>query len=264
MRAPSTRCRWLGHSDGVAVNRLTYLGHATVLIETGRLKILTDPILRERVAGVLRSAPIDLRTLEAGLDAVLISHGHYDHLDVASLRLLERSTRVIVPRGLGGVVAALGFARVDEVEVGDVVDIDQVAVKVVRAEHDGARPPFGPTAPALGYVVEGERRIYFAGDTDLYEDMAAIAAPDVALLPIWGWGPRLGAGHLNPRRAAEAAALLRARLAVPIHWGSLHPIGLRRFMPYKPTGAFASAVAELAPATDVRVIRPGGSLDLDG
>ena len=82
--------------------RLTYLGHATVLIETGRLKILTDPILRQRVAGVLRSAPIDLRSLEDGLDAVVISHAHYDHLHESSLRLLERSTRIIVPRGLGG------------------------------------------------------------------------------------------------------------------------------------------------------------------
>jgi L-ascorbate metabolism protein UlaG (beta-lactamase superfamily) len=246
----------------VARTRLTYLGHATVLIETGRLKILTDPILRERVAGVLRSAPIDLQSLEAGLDAVVISHGHYDHLDTASLRLLERTTRVIVPRRMGPVVARLGFTRVDEVDVGDVIDIDQVAVRVVKAEHSGQRP-LGPTGPALGYVVEGDRRVYFAGDTDVYDGMADIDAPDVALLPIWGWGPRLGPGHMNPRRAAEAAALLRARIAVPIHWGSLHPLGLRRLMPGEPAMQFADAVAELAPTTDVRVLQLGASLDLD-
>jgi L-ascorbate metabolism protein UlaG (beta-lactamase superfamily) len=73
----------------MANTRLTYLGHSTVLIETGRLKILTDPILRERVAGVLRSAPLDLTSLENGLDAVVISHGHYDHLDA---RRCARST----------------------------------------------------------------------------------------------------------------------------------------------------------------------------
>jgi L-ascorbate metabolism protein UlaG (beta-lactamase superfamily) len=243
--------------------RLTYLGHSTVLIETGRLKILTDPILRERVAGVLRSAPLDLTSLEAGLDAIVISHGHYDHLDAASLRLLDRSTRVIVPRGLGGMVTKLGFRHVEQVDVGDVLDVDRVTINVVRAEHSGGRPPFGPTGPALGYVVEGDRRIYFAGDTDLYDEMADFAAPDVALLPIWGWGPRLGPGHLNPRRAAQAVSLLRARVAVPIHWGTLHPMGLRRLMPAEPATAFAAAVAELAPAAHVRVISPGGSLDID-
>jgi L-ascorbate metabolism protein UlaG (beta-lactamase superfamily) len=247
----------------VARTRLTYLGHATVLIETGRLKILTDPILRERVAGVLRSAPVDLRSLEAGLDAVVISHGHYDHLDAASLRLLDRATRVVVPRRMASIVTRLGFTRVDEVDVGDVIDIDQVAVRVVTAKHSGQRPPLGPTGPALGYVVEGDRRIYFAGDTDVYDGMADMDAPDVALLPIWGWGPRLGPGHMNPRRAAEAAALLRARMAVPIHWGSLHPLGLRRLMPDEPALQFAAAVAELAPATDVRVLEPGARLDLD-
>jgi L-ascorbate metabolism protein UlaG (beta-lactamase superfamily) len=247
----------------MANSRLTYLGHSTVLIETGRLKILTDPILRERVAGVLRSAPLDLTALEAGLDAIVISHGHYDHLDAASLRLLDRSTRVIVPRGLGGIVRKLGFKRVDQVDVGDVLDVDTATISVVRAEHSGGRPPFGPTGPALGYVVEGDRRIYFAGDTDLYDEMADLAAPDVALLPIWGWGPRLGPGHLDPRRAAQAVSLLRARLAVPIHWGTLHPMGLRRLMPAEPAAAFAAAVAELAPAAHVRVISPGGSLDID-
>ena len=247
----------------MAKTRLTYLGHSTVLIETGRLKILTDPILRERVAGVLRSAPLDLTSLEQGLDAVVISHGHYDHLDAASLRQLDRATRVIVPRGLGGIVTKLGFRHVDQVDVGDVIDVDEVTIRVVRAEHDGGRPPFGPSGPALGYVVEGDRRIYFAGDTDLYDGMADIAAPDVALLPIWGWGPRLGPGHLDPRRAAEAVALLRTPIAVPIHWGTLHPMGLRRLMPAELATEFAAAVAELVPAAHVRVISPGGSFDID-
>ena len=263
VRARSTGRRPARNSEWMGKTRLTYLGHATVLIETGRLKILTDPILRQRVAGVLRSAPIDLRSLEDGLDAVVISHAHYDHLHESSLRLLERSTRVILPRGLGQIVKRLGFTDVEEVGVGDVLNIDQVAISVVKAEHSGQRPPLGPTAQALGYVIEGDQRVYFAGDTDIYEGMAAIATPDVALLPIWGWGPRLGPGHMDPRRAAEAAALLRARVAVPIHWGSLYPMGMRRLMPDQPARQFATAAAELAPTTRVCVIEPGGSLDLD-
>ena len=75
----------------------------------------------------------------------------------------------------------------------------------------------------MGYLIRGSHQIYFAGDTDLFEGMATLA-PDleIALVPIWGWGPSLGPGHLDPRRAAEALRLLQPLLAVPIHWETLH------------------------------------------
>ena len=88
---------------------------------------------------------------------------------------------------------------------------------------------------------------------------------DVALLPIWGWGPRLGAGHLDPRRAAEAAALLRAGTVVPIHWGTLLPVGASRLRPRyltEPADAFTRFAAELAPASQVRRLAVGERLPL--
>ena len=76
-------------------------------------------------------------------------------------------------------------------------------------------------------MIEGDgRRVYFAGDTDIFDGMADLAPVDVALLPIWGWGPTMGPGHMDPARAAQAAALLQARLAIPIHWGTYYPIHL--------------------------------------
>ena len=72
----------------------------------------------------------------------------------------------------------------------------------------------------------GGRSVYFAGDTDVFEEMADLAPVDVALLPIWGWGPSMGPGHMDPARAAEAARLLDARVAIPIHWGTYFPIHL--------------------------------------
>ena len=76
-------------------------------------------------------------------------------------------------------------------------------------------------------MVEGAgRSVYFAGDTDVFAGMAELAPVDVALLPIWGWGPTMGPGHMDPDRAAEAAALLEARLAIPIHWGTYYPVHL--------------------------------------
>ena len=110
---------------------------------------------------------------------------------------------------------------------GEEIQIGALTVRAVPAEHDTGRLPFGARAEPLGYVIEGAgRSVYFAGDTDVFAGMAELAPVDVALLPIWGWGPTMGPGHMDPGRAAEAAALLGARLAIPIHWGTYYPVHL--------------------------------------
>ena len=98
-------------------------------------------------------------------------------------------------------------------------------VEATYAAHDGARPPYPARAPAIGYAILGSRRVYFAGDTDLFPEMEGLVPDlDLALVPIWGWGPTLGRGaHLDPEGAAEAIALLRPKVAVPIHWGTMPP-----------------------------------------
>ena len=84
------------------------------------------------------------------------------------------------------------------------------------------------SGPALGYLLQGSQSVYFAGDTDLFPEMAALGGVDVALLPVAGWGPRLPEGdHMNPRRAAEALKILKPRLAIPIHWGTYTPLWVR-------------------------------------
>ena len=133
-------------------------------------------------------------------------------------------------------------------EPGDRLTIDRVHFSVVHALHSGKREPFGPTGPAIGCVVEGSRTVYFPGDTDLFPGMNDLAGRlDLALLPVWGWGPTIGKGHMNPERAAQAAAVLRPRLAVPIHWGTFYPAGLRRVVPVPfetPGQAFLEARGE--------------------
>ena len=143
------------------------------------------------------------------LDAVLVSHAHWDHLDLGSLKRLGRDVRIVIPRGAGKLVRRRGFADVVELDLGDRVEIGSVSVTATRADHDAGRGPFGARAPAFGYLIEGTRRVYFAGDTDLFPELAELAPVDLALLPVAGWGPRVPAGHLDPRRAAEAARLLR-------------------------------------------------------
>jgi L-ascorbate metabolism protein UlaG (beta-lactamase superfamily) len=121
-------------------------------------------------------------------------------------------------------------------------------------------------APALGYVVTGSRRVYFAGDTDLFPGMAELGPLDLALLPVAGWGPRLPPGHLDARRAAEALRLLAPATAVPIHWGTYSPISKLRTSAAarrEPADEFARLAAQLAPTVAVHVLAPGESLELD-
>jgi L-ascorbate metabolism protein UlaG (beta-lactamase superfamily) len=223
--------------------------------------MLTDPLLRRRAAHLLRTG----RPPKPGnVDAVLVSHGHYDHLDLASLTQLPREVQIILPRGLGRLVAARGFGNVVEVEAGDEVPVGGLVVRATHADHPGRAAP-GRTALTVGFAVLGSRRVFFAGDTDLFPEMDGLVDDlDVALLPIWGWGPTMGIGHLDPERAAEALALLRPKTAVPIHWGTLRPFYKSAKARYlrEPPGAFAAAAARLAPEVTIRVLAPGEQLEL--
>jgi L-ascorbate metabolism protein UlaG (beta-lactamase superfamily) len=246
---------------------LTWVGHSTVLIDLDGVRLLTDPVLRNRVAHLRRRVPIANPTEYADVDAIIISHLHFDHLDLPSLELLGREVPLIAPRGGGRLLKRRGFRRITEVEAGEEIQVGTLTVRATHAEHNGPRLPFGAKAPALGYVVTGSCRIYFAGDTDLFDDMAKIGRGlDVALVPIWGWGPSAGSGHLDPRGAAEALQLLRPLLAVPIHWGTYAPLGLGRFQSAvltDPVTAFRRQTAELAAEVEVHVLRPGETLRIE-
>lgn len=254
--------------------RITFAGHSTVLIEHAGARLLTDPLLHRRVGHLLRHAPPVADDVCQNLSAVLISHGHLDHLHARSLRRIDRNVPVVTPIGLGRVVAKEGFTDITEVAAGEKLDVGGARVTAVHAEHDVKRHPFAELSPAVGFVVSDERRgesAYFAGDTDIFDAMAELAGPplgpiDVALVPVSGWGPKLGPGHLNPRTAADAMTLMRPRIAVPIHWGTLHPaslLRLRRGLLMDPPHAFARFTAALGLETEVRILLPGETTELE-
>ena len=252
--------------DRVGVT-LRWLGHASTVIEDRGTTVMTDPVLTSRVGHLRRRrGPAPSGSDVQNPDVVLLSHLHADHTHLPSLRLLSGDVPIVVPSGAPDSLPALRDVgeRLIEVRPGDAVSIGELSIQAVPADHDGRRWRRGPQiTPALGYVITGDKRTYFAGDTDLYPALADwVADIDLALLPVGGWGPTLGEGHMDPSRAVRAAEIISARHVVPIHFGTLWPVGMGRVRPerfFGPGGEFV----QLATETGVRAteLEPGEQLD---
>lgn len=250
---------------------ITWWGHATVAVRDSGVRVLTDPLLVPRLAHLRRRRGALPPESAAVADVVLVSHLHADHLHPGSLARLAPGTRVVVPRGATAAVSGLrrlaSRLELTEVDEDDEIRVGAVTVRAVPAAHDGRRLPYGRRrAATLGYVVQGEARTYFAGDTGLFDGLADRVGPvDMALLPVGGWGPYLGPGHLDARRAAEALRLLDARCAVPVHYGTYWPIGMDAIRPHEfhsPGDEFGRQAARLAPGTEIHVLEHGTSVRL--
>jgi L-ascorbate metabolism protein UlaG (beta-lactamase superfamily) len=247
---------------------ITWWGHATCTVEDSDVRVLTDPLFARRLAHLRRRRGALPPPGARRADVVLVSHLHADHLHVPSLAGLAPGTRVLVPGGAPGGVPGLRrltHLRIGELAPGEETTVGPLTVRAVSARHDGRRLPLGRhRSPALGYVVEGEARTYFAGDTGLFDSMAAEVGPvDVALLPVGGWGPHLGEEHLDAGRAAQALAALAPRSAVPVHYGTYWPIGMDAVRPHEfhaPGEEFVRLAAERAPAVDVHRLGHGESV----
>ncbi|MGA7397155.1 MAG: MBL fold metallo-hydrolase [Solirubrobacterales bacterium] len=242
------------------------MGHATVDIRMDGAHLLTDPVLRNRIVHLKRQVGDSGVSGAEVPDAVLVSHQHFDHLDFPSLRRFGKRVRIISGPGTARLLSRKGFTRVEELPVGHSTTVGAVTVTAVPAEHDGRRRPMSKAGHAVGFIIAGTRQIYFAGDTDLYPGMDRISSGiDFALVPVWGWGHTLGEGHMDPERAADAVGLLRPRVAIPIHWGTLFPMVAGRFGRHhlaRPPRRFADQVDRAVPEVEVRVLEPGSSTSL--
>jgi L-ascorbate metabolism protein UlaG (beta-lactamase superfamily) len=234
-----------------------------VWLEDSGVRLLTDPLLTDRLAHLRRAAgprPV----LPCAPDAVLLSHLHADHLHLASLRQVPGDPVFVLPAGTAGFVRT-GLrrpgARCVELRPGEQTTVGALTVRAVRADHHAERGPWSRLrATPLGFVVEGALRTWYAGDTGLFDEMGAIGPVDLALMPVGGWGPSLGEGHVDPAQAAEAVRRAKAATAVPVHYGTFWPIGMSRVRPemfHSPGAAFARHAATVAPDTDVRVLAHG-------
>ncbi len=234
--------------------------------------MLTDPVLRDRVAFLQRHGhnPAPQLLAERPPHVVLISHLHYDHADMASLRMLPRDIPLVAPRGSGLYLARETGLEVQEVRAGDKLMVADVEITAVPAAHGNSFSLPRPATASLGFTLRNHLSVYFAGDTGLFEEMHDVGCEfdlDLALLPVWGYSHHVGAGHLTPRTAAEALLRLKPRVAVPIHWGAMRlpgPNALWKSVAYlnRPPADFAEHASLLAPGTDVRILQPGESTTL--
>jgi L-ascorbate metabolism protein UlaG (beta-lactamase superfamily) len=251
-----------------ALPRITWLGHSTVVLDVGGVRILTDPLLNRHNGPLRRRWPRPSPARWQKPDAVLISHLHHDHTELSSLRRLPGVPVLTAPENAEW-LRRKGLEGVDLKDAADwfTVPGTEVRVRLVRADH-GHRPmPHRPNA-ANGHLVRAPGlTAWAAGDTSLYDDMAylpdwAEGTVDVALVPIGGWGPRLSGGHMDADQAAQACARSGARMAIPVHWGTLHaPVVGRYPRGWMDAGGplFAEALERHAPGCTPLVLSPGES-----
>ncbi len=215
---------------------LTFVNHSTFLLQTATATILTDPVWSDRASPVSFAGPrrvhapgVPFPVLPA-IDVVLVSHNHYDHMDVETLRRLEHRYRpmFVTAAGNGPFLRARGLSRVEELTWSQALGLEHARVTMTPAQHFSARTPFDRNRALWGsFVLEGAwPRVFFAADTGYWrhfsEIRAAFGAIDVALLPIGAYEPRwfMRPAHMNPDDAVRAHLDLDARLSVATHFGT--------------------------------------------
>mgnify|MGYP000896392505 CR=1 FL=1 len=196
--------------------KITWLGHAACLLQADGFTVLTDPVFADRVSPVRFAGPRRLCGLAIQpeklprLDAIVLSHNHYDHAESDTLKMLAKRDNppVFVPLRVAPLMKNFGFERVFEMDWWQKASLDGLTVTCLPAKHFSGRSATDRNETLWASFMiafdQSGKHVYFAGDTDLFPEMSALEQTlDLALLPVWGWGPTLGEGHMDPHRAAQ-------------------------------------------------------------
>ena len=241
---------------------VTRIGHATVLLDFDGCRILTDPWFSERW-GYYHGEPYGLTLAELPhLDGVIVSHDHYDHFDLHTFRHYpDKSVPMLLKRGLAAKARAAGFHNVRELDAWETTTLGPLTITAAPGKHK---------VPEITFVLEGlGLSVYFGADTLLIPELREVARRfpriDLALVPVNGLQIRPMFNRqvvMNAKEAAELCALLRPRVAVPIHYAFTGgPIQDRLVLKYTGTAEeFAREAAQHTPGTSVRILAPGEPL----
>lgn len=251
---------------------ITYIGHATLLVEINGVRILTDPNFDENLARVLRrvSTPGIAIDRLPKLDALLVTHAHFDHLSFRSLDQLSRDIPLFAPKAIAKWLVRKGYNHARALEPGEVANIDHSRLRIhaEQARHDGSRYALDRWRRAANmYLIESSTEsVFFAGDTALTRTSHKIVENviwssnrrlDVAMLPIGyapAWKPGFRRGHLTSQDALELFEILRARALIPYHWGTFRHLTAS---PYDAINKFREVLAGYAFAENVHILEPG-------
>jgi len=208
--------------------KIIYVGHATVIVETKKCKFITDPILVKRLAhiGPKRKVPLKIEKSELeDFDFITISHGHFDHLDLRSLKMIDKSVPVVCHTALQRIVRRTKHKTIP-LKWWDSTIINGTKITAVPAFHFSARPPFQFSPDYQGYIIETEKTFYHSGDCGLsqfFNEIGKRFKIDVAFLPIGAYHPpSFRLHHLSPEDAIDAFVKMNADLLIPIHWGTFN------------------------------------------
>ena len=215
---------------------LTFVGHATFLVQVGTTNVLIDPVYAERASPVTFAGPRRVRAPGVRFDdlpaisLVLLSHNHYDHCDLGTLRALDRRFHpwLVAPIGNGPLLRSAGIRKVEELDWWQRASAAPLPITLTPAQHFSARGPFDRNRALWGgFLIEARgRRILFVGDTGYgphFREIAARLSPvDLALLPIGAYEPRwfMKDIHMTPAEAVQAHLDLGARRSLGMHWGT--------------------------------------------
>lgn len=213
---------------------VTWIGHSTLLIQIDGMNILTDPIWSDRCSPVQFAGPkrhvkpgVKLEDLPK-IDAIIISHNHYDHLDRMTLEHFGNDPMYFVPLGIGEFLVDLDITNYEEMDWWDELTLNDLKFACVPAQHFSNRGMFDRNKTLWsGWVLKGDTQtIYFAGDTGYFPGFAEIGEKygpiTVAALPIGAYIPRwfMSPVHVSPQEAVQAFLDIKAEYFIPIHWGT--------------------------------------------